>query len=705
MKTSFIRLTDVPDKADVLRRVAAADNAFAWRLIRLDPTRFRTVPGSPFAYWVSDQMLEVYLALAPFDGNGRTVRQGLATSDNFRFIRLAVEVLPASASDGLWRVFAKGGSSAQFYSDLSLTVLWGTGQPELEAYGEIKGNGPRARQSSSFYFRPGVTWPLRAARFAASAFPAGSIFSVRGACAFVLEADLGWALAVFNSSIFDYIFKISLGRHGFPEFIVGVLQQLPWAIPTVPADKSALAALARRAWSLKRSLDTRNETSHAFVLPALLQVSGKTLAIRAADWAGRVRAAEDELAAIQAEIDQRCFALYGISEEDRRSITEGFGGSTAGSEDASGGADSEEEVEAEADAATLAAELVSWTVGVALGRFDIRLATGERELPGEPEPFDPLPVCSPGMLTGSHGLPLQGPPDGYPFSFPADGVLVDDPGHTRDLTSAVRAVFNTVFGNGGDAAWQEAGELLDPRGHDVGAWLRSGFFEHHLERSSRSRRMAPIVWQLGAGRSGIWAYAHRLTRDSLLAIASEIAAPRLAVEEHRLASLRTHAGASPSARDRAEIDAAEAAIEEAGAVLDEVRRVAPLWSPDFDDGIALVSAPLWRLVSNKAWQKELKGRWDDLVAGKYDWAHVAMHLWPERVMPKCASDRSLALAHGLEDVFWAEGADGKWAKRSRPTRSVEDLVAERTSPAVKAALADLLGAPALARAWPGRGRS
>ena len=81
-----------------------------------------------------------------------------------------------------------------------------------------------------------------------------------------------------------------------------------------------------------------------------------------------------------------------------------------------------------------------------------------------------------------------------------------------------------------------------------------------------------------------------------------------------------------------------------------------------------------------------------------------MHLWPERVVPKCATDRSLAIAHGLEDVFWAEGADGKWTKRARPTRPVEELVAERTSPAVKAALADLLAAPAPAAGGRGRGR-
>ena len=43
-----------------------------------------------------------------------------------------------------------------------------------------------------------------------------------------------------------------------------------------------------------------------------------------------------------------------------------------------------------------------------------------------------------------------------------------------------------------------------------------------------------------------------------------------------------------------------------------------------------------------------------------------MHLWPERVVPKCATDRSLAIAHGLEEVFWVEGTDGKWTAALDP---------------------------------------
>ena len=94
------------------------------------------------------------------------------------------------------------------------------------------------------------------------------------------------------------------------------------------------------------------------------------------------------------------------------------------------------------------------------------------------------------------------------------------------------------------------------------------------------------------------------------------------------------------------------------------------------------------------WQKELKSKWDEFAVGKHDWAHLAMHLWPERVVSKCAADRSVAIAHGLEDVFWVEGDDGKWEPRSTPTRPVDELVHERTSVAVQAALKELTEASA-----------
>lgn len=150
----------------------------------------------------------------------------------------------------------------------------------------------------------------------------------------------------------------------------------------------------------------------------------------------------------------------------------------------------------------------------------------------------------------------------------------------------------------------------------------------------------------------------------------------------------------------------EAFVDELRTLFDEVKRVAPLWNPNLDDGVIITFAPLWRLVPHhKPWQKELKSTWDALCAGKYDWTHLAMHLWPERVVPKCAGDRSLAIAHGLEDVFWYQDDDEKWKPREAPTRPIDALVQERMSSAVKAALKSVMEAPEQAGgARRGRGR-
>ena len=196
----------------------------------------------------------------------------------------------------------------------------------------------------------------------------------------------------------------------------------------------------------------------------------------------------------------------------------------------------------------------------------------------------------------------------------------------------------------------------------------------------------------------MWLYAHALTKDTLFRIQNDHAAPKVVHEERRLQAITNELRHKATAGQRRELAAQESFVVELRAFLDEVKRVAPLWNPNLDDGVIINFAPLWRLVpQHRPWQTELKSTWDALRDGRYDWAQLAMHLWPERVAPKCAKDRSLAIAHGLENVFWYEGPDGEWTAREMPTRSVEELVRERTSPAVKSALKSLLEAPAASR--------
>jgi len=673
---------------------------------RVDASVFRSIPRQPFAYWISMEMLDALKRFPRIDEKFDVLSGGNPRDDS-RFVRHWCEVSSQRANE--WVSYSKGGEFARYYFDVHLMLKWRDGGHELKAqaadYRRQLGWSADWRalmMNYDRYLSPGLTWPRRTGGLSFRILPAGCVFGDKSPVILARGADLPSLvplLGYLNAAPVAQMVGLMVSRSELAQsFEVGIVGSC--AIPNVGhsiAD-SKLGRLARRAWSLRRDLDRECEAARAFVLPVVLEAGEGELGSRVQTSASLRRSRDEELTEIQHEIDQESVRLLGLRETGTASEVAGVGSGPSQSDDPEDGGSRPQLVKN--DSATEALEclvdLLSWSIGIAFGRFDLRLATGERAIPPEPDPFDPLPVCSPGMLTGADGLPCGTPPSGYPIDFPQDGVLLDDPGHARDLTASARAVFDVVFGGDADARWQEAAGVLDPKNHDLRAFVARTFFEQHLKRYSKSRRKAPIYWQLATPSASysIWLYAHRLTPDTFFHVLHDVVAPKLGLEERKLLSLTQEFGPNPTASQRKEIAAEESFVDELRAFRDEVTRVAPLWKPDLDDGVLLTMAPLWRLVpQHRAWQKELKTAWESLSAGEYDWAHVAMHLWPERVVPKCATDRSLAIAHGLEDVFWEEGAKGKWTTRETPQTPVADLVAERTSPAVKSALKDLLEAP------------
>jgi hypothetical protein len=170
--------------------------------------------------------------------------------------------------------------------------------------------------------------------------------------------------------------------------------------------------------------------------------------------------------------------------------------------------------------------------------------------------------------------------------------------------------------------------------------------------------------------------------------------PKLALEARRLEELRAGASTDGAARARKQMAAQEAFVDELRAFRDEIARIAPLWNPNLEDGVIINFSPLWRLVSHpKSWQKELKAVWDDLRSGELDWTHLALHLWPERVIPKCTTDRSLAIAHQLDATLWCQDDSGKWAAKTDAANIAREQIRTQTSSAVESALRELLDAP------------
>lgn len=439
------------------------------------------------------------------------------------------------------------------------------------------------------------------------------------------EKNLFAILAVCMSEAFHRLVEVQLAAADAKaggaahSFEVGVIQTTP--IPTLsPEENECLRSLAKRAWRLKFRLDTVEETSHAFLLPA-------TLMQRLGDY--DQAAMNEELDCIQSEIDALAFDLYGFADVDAEVVQ-----NEAITDDIADVGEDDEQDDAEVPTTDA---LLSWAVGVAFGRFDWRLATGEREAPPEPEPFDPLPAKSPGML-----------PDGDAPFHDHGGILLDDPGHPDDLSRLVEEVLVRV-----DV----------PVPGDVRRWLQPDFFPFHLQRYSKSRRKAPIYWPLTttSGSYTLWVYYPGLTSQTLYTAINDYVEPRLKQVGADVTALRNK-GADRTREDEKQFESLQAFELELIELRDTLLKIAPTYHPNHDDGVQITAAPLWPLFRHKPWQKVLKDTWAKLEEGDYDWAHLAVSYWPIRVREKCKTDKSLAIAHDLEYLYVEPEAKPKKAR-------------------------------------------
>lgn len=227
------------------------------------------------------------------------------------------------------------------------------------------------------------------------------------------------------------------------------------------------------------------------------------------------------------------------------------------------------------------------------------------------------------------------------------------------------------------AAWDRHGAAIAP-GSDLRAYLAGHFFELH--RKMYENR--PIHWPLSSEKRTFvaWVTIHRWTGNTLRILLAEHLVPRLTRLDGELADLR-------AARDGADKKAARAADkrfaqvqkwrEELAKFIDAVeqcaekgpppespkcppRQVDARYVPDLDDGVMINSAALWPLLTPQ-W-KDPRKWWRELASAEdkkdYDWSHLAMRYWPDRVDAKCKQDPSLAVAHGC---FWKYHPERAWA--------------------------------------------
>lgn len=662
--------------------------------------QFKLLTDGPFVYWTSPDALKAFAVLPTLKGSAGDVRQGLATADDPRFARAIWEAPYENRryrdNGKAWTPYIKAGASQPWFSPITLLVNWGGGAAELwsnlNAQGKVRSNIWMLREAiDRFFFKPGFSWTRRAVRFIPYVVPEGCIPSASRYIAYPHPEKTFSLIGISASNVASSFLRFYGEKFHFPNYMVETVKLLPWPSISVSLSDQLRQHISSEVGIRRRSYQN-HEPFHEFTLPLKIWAEGTRPASLNFDFSTLLgRALELEVA-----------SAYGLTPADVDSVSIDLREALACRTSTDEGDEEKESSDFVIDVSAWAQieALVSYLFGVAFGRWDIRYATGEQTAPELPDPFAPLPICPPGQLQNTQGLPA-GPgdvPASYPVPIPWDGILVDDPNHPLDLEHRISRVIEIIWSgkeanSTAEAIERESCDTLQVKSLRDYFRKSAGFFADHLKRYSKSRRQAPVYWQLsvGSGSYSAWLYYHRFTQDTLYRVLRDFVEPRIQQAEREQFELESQGALSGEAAAR--LQEAQTLLQDLRILKSELDLVAPLWNPNLNDGVIINHAILWRITPYTPWQKKCKECWDKLEKGDYDWAHLAFHLWPERVIPKCTTDRSLAIAHGLEERLWQETNNGNWLPRQLNEADLQALIAEHTNPAVKNALERFLAAP------------
>ncbi len=587
----------------------------AYCIYRYRQGDFDAIPGSPWVYWITPGLRKVFETF-PKLGEIAQPRQGLATADNFRFLRYWWEsgleriafgcknAQQAEATGKRWFPYMKGGGFRRWYGNQEYVVNWERNGEEICNFVDPNTGKTYSRpQNTDYYFRRGVTWSRTTSKGISVRFlPNGFIIDCEAPSCF--DLDNCQLLGILNSLCANCILSII---NPTIHFQVGDLARLP--VPR--ASSESLQKLVEKAIALAKADSEDDETTWDFIAPPDWPVcragTGRPEGIQ------KVAERHARLAEIERQIDEEVYRLYGISEEDRRAIEAelAVGTNTIENENEEKSEDTDS-VEAETPETfwsepDLARAWISYAVGIVMGQFEPGAENG----------------LGRGRFNTETANRLKALRD-------ADGLLVAEPGHADDLASKVLSALDIMFGE--DEAARLVNEALNTHGDPLTIlrdYLADKFFKEHLQKY----RKRPIYWYMrtAKGSYGLWLYYHRLDKDIFFKALLNYVEPKIRLEEDRLRTLRSRKETAGSSGREAkqlekEIDRQEQFVSELKDFEERLRRVANLnLAFDLNDGVALNIAPFYELVP---W-KEAKDYWEDLVAGKYEWSSIGKQLREE----------------------------------------------------------------------------
>lgn len=584
-----IKDTDTQARPEKLLSWARSPNGF----INFD--YFKLIPGNSFAYSAPTDFLELWKAGIRLDPDLATVATGGKTFNDERFLRLRWEINPLEIGSK-WVSVDTGGDYQPWYSPSVYLQKWLSDGQEMREFAIARhGTDAQVMQSSKLWFKAGLSYPLTSSiGFGPRIFPSGTILSADSIAIAPNKLENSLPLLAILASSWTSELLCCFGDHRRSEN--SLVKSLP--ISLVDEDLPVLRSAAVKAITAVVQLEARKETSPLFLSPLSHM---DNLSIESS-----IRNALSTVAPL-ARSSYRIPKVATCNQDNSELI----GCFCTAAQD--------EKTEK---------DFVSYLTGVAFGRWDFSGAGTEKIQKFIENPFNELPSVPPGYAGNQ-----------------SDAILLGT-GRQTALLEKIISMASNEFGR------VSYGLIEDTERLEEYFKKPNGFFADHLKSYSRGGRRAPIYWPLSTtnGHFVLWIYYHRLSSQTLYKAINDFVEPKLKQVDADVMALRSK-GPTRTSDDERQFEALRAFELELIELRDTLLKLAPTYQPNHDDGVQITAAPLWPLFRHKPWQKILKETWAKLEKGDYDWAHLAMNYWPDRVREKCKTDKSLAIAHNLEHLY------------------------------------------------------
>ena len=151
---SYIRLSDFKGSENQApKTLEAIQNPQCGWFYTANQKDFEKIPGSPVVYWTSSNFFNIFNIR--LDSNF-TVRNGITTGDNNKFIRFWIEI-NSNSLNNKWFYLNKGGAFRKWYGNLLEVIEWENNGYSLKNFRDKDGKLKSTLRGIEFNFKSSVT--------------------------------------------------------------------------------------------------------------------------------------------------------------------------------------------------------------------------------------------------------------------------------------------------------------------------------------------------------------------------------------------------------------------------------------------------------------------------------------------------------------------------------------------------------------------